>query len=219
MPTTRTGITAARTRWSDFAREPPTSARCLLTAGRRCAIRKDTALPTRFILLTGCSGGGKSTVLNALNDCGFATVEEPGRRIVADEIAKNGKGLPWIDMRAFALRAFELAKSDLEKAGRHSGLVFFDRGIVDAAIALEYSGGPSISETLGKNPVYADPVLVFPPWEEIFEEEAERRHDFDAAVQEYHRICTALDQLGCISYKIPRLPVHERLKLITDVCR
>ena len=36
----------------------------------------------RFIILSGCSGGGKSTLLAELARRGFATVEEPGRRIV-----------------------------------------------------------------------------------------------------------------------------------------
>ena len=39
----------------------------------------------RFIILSGCSGGGKSTLLAELARRGFATVEEPGRRIVIEE--------------------------------------------------------------------------------------------------------------------------------------
>ncbi|MPT22826.1 MAG: ATPase, partial [Starkeya sp.] len=39
----------------------------------------------RFVVISGCSGGGKSTLLTELARRGFAVVEEPGRRIVAEE--------------------------------------------------------------------------------------------------------------------------------------
>jgi predicted ATPase len=38
----------------------------------------------RFIVLSGCSGGGKSTLLAALQRRGFAVFEEPGRQIVKE---------------------------------------------------------------------------------------------------------------------------------------
>jgi predicted ATPase len=36
----------------------------------------------RFVVISGCSGGGKSTLLAELARRGYRTVEEPGRRIV-----------------------------------------------------------------------------------------------------------------------------------------
>ena len=62
----------------------------------------------RFVVLSGCSGGGKSTLLAELRRRGHATVDEPGRRIVKDESADGGTALPWIDLAAFARRAIEL---------------------------------------------------------------------------------------------------------------
>lgn len=76
----------------------------------------------RLVLLTGCSGGGKSTLLRALEKRGFATVEEPGRRIVSDELAGCGKALQWVNMKAFAQRAVEMARSDLRSAQDMDGL-------------------------------------------------------------------------------------------------
>jgi AAA domain len=50
----------------------------------------------RFVVISGCSGGGKSTLLIELGRRGYATVEEPGRRIVKEErlgeAADVGKG-------------------------------------------------------------------------------------------------------------------------------
>ena len=58
----------------------------------------------------------KITSLAVLDKPGSAILTEPGRRVVADQIAVSGKALPWLDVRPFALRAVEMAKSDLEAA-------------------------------------------------------------------------------------------------------
>ena len=172
----------------------------------------------RFILLTGCSGGGKSTLLDALGGAGFATVPEPGRRIVAGEMAGDGRALPWVDMKAFAGRAVAMARADLEAARHLDGTVFFDRGLVDAAVALAHAGGPSVRETLGDVRAYAEQVLVVPPWPEIFAGDAERRHGFDAAVAEHERITGALGDLGYRVLEVPRMPVPERVAFVLRVC-
>ena len=95
----------------------------------------------RFVILSGCSGGGKSTLLAALAERGYATIEEPGRRIVAEETAREGTALPWIDLAAFARRAFAMAIEDRQLARHLPGLVFFDRGLIDAAAALHHATG------------------------------------------------------------------------------
>ena len=172
----------------------------------------------RFILLTGCSSGGKSTLLKALSERGFATVPEPGRRIIAEEKTGDGKALPWVDIKAFALRAVDMAKADLKAAHCVDGLVFFDRGLVDAAVALAHSGGQSVTETLGAARQYGKRVFVVPPWEELFAKDAERRHDFVAAVQEHRRIANALSDLGYEQTDLPKVSVQERVDIVLRAC-
>ena len=48
----------------------------------------------RFVILSGCSGGGKSTLLDELARRGHAVVAEPGRRIVAEQLREGGAALP-----------------------------------------------------------------------------------------------------------------------------
>lgn len=86
----------------------------------------------RFIVMSGCSRGGKSTLLAELRRRGHSVVDEPGKRIVQVERQTGGRALPWIDLAAFARRALDTATADLEAARLKSGWVFFDRGIVDA---------------------------------------------------------------------------------------
>ncbi|WP_341368990.1 AAA family ATPase [Yoonia sp. BS5-3] len=172
----------------------------------------------KLVLLTGCSGGGKSTLLKALEERGFATVQEPGRRIVADELARKGDALPWVDMNAFALRAIEMAKCDLRAAQEREGIVFFDRGMIDAAVALAHSGGPTIKETLGETQAYWKRVFVVPPWSKLFVGDVERRHSFDAAVQEHHRIKRSLDALDYVRIELPKVSVQERAEIVLREC-
>jgi predicted ATPase len=47
----------------------------------------------------------KSTLLAELGRRGYAVVEEPGRRIVKNELEGEGSALPWVDETAFARRA------------------------------------------------------------------------------------------------------------------
>ena len=168
----------------------------------------------KFILITGCSGGGKSTLLSALADRGYSTVAEPGRRIVSEELAGHGAALPWVNPRAFAERAVRVAQSDLGKAQHTEGLTFFDRGLIDAALALEHSGGSSASEILGNSRTYSRRIFVVPPWEAIFANDPERRHSFAAAVEEHTRIIQALDRLGYEIYELPRVSVFERVQIV-----
>ena len=93
-------------------------------------------MSVRQVVLSGCSSGGKSTLLTELERRGFTTVPEPGRRIVEEEQRGAGLALPWIDLAAFARRAIDLASKDRKRVCDEARWVFFDRGLVDAAVAL-----------------------------------------------------------------------------------
>ena len=170
----------------------------------------------RLVLITGCSGGGKSTLLTALGALGHATVEEPGRRIVAEERAGAGTALPWVDMAAFTRRAVAMARADLRAAARGQGIVFFDRGLVDAAVALDHASGIPFRETLGARRHYDDPVFLAPPWPEIFVRDADRRHDLAAAEAEHDRIAEALAALGHDVRTLPRTDATRRVAFVLD---
>jgi predicted ATPase len=98
----------------------------------------------RFVVISGCSGGGKSTLLAELGRIGHAIVEEPGRRIVKEELKGEGSALPWLDQTAFARRAVAMALADRASAGAFDGWVFFDRGLIDASASLQHLTGEPV---------------------------------------------------------------------------
>lgn len=169
---------------------------------------------SRRILITGCSSGGKSTLLAALALAGHATVPEPGRRIVAEELAGDGAALPWVDPGRFARRALILARADLDAAT--GDLVFFDRGMIDAAVALRHGEGIALPTSLGGGSPYSDPVFVAPPWPEIYATDPERHHGLADAMAEHDRILRGLADLGHRVIPLPRIPVPQRRDFVLD---
>lgn len=166
------------------------------------------------ILITGCSGGGKSTLLAELAARGFSVVEEPGRRIVRQELEDGGEALPWIDLAAFARRAIALSIEDHAAAPKRSGWTFFDRGLVDAVVALQHATGEPLREDLLAAHRYHDHVFLTPPWPEIYESDAERKHGLADAIAEYERISALLPQLGYQVVILPKVSVSERVRFL-----
>ena len=160
------------------------------------------------ILITGCSGGGKSTLLDELARRGHRTVPEPGRRLIARGIT------PWDEPRAFLLAAAELAQADLAAHHDAHRPVFYDRGLIDALAGLERLGGPTTDAALAGRRPYAGGVFLAPPWPEIFVQDAMRRHDRTAAEAEYAHLAQLLPRLGYRPVELPRTGVAERADFV-----
>lgn len=165
------------------------------------------------ILITGCSGGGKSTLIEALAAAGFATVDEPGRRLIAAGIT------PWDGLERFLIEAARLARQDLREAEGIAGPVFFDRGLIDAFAGLERLGGALVSEQLAEQRPYARRVFIAPPWSAIFEDDGERRHGFDEALIEYEHLARLLPTLGYMCEELPLVSVRQRIAFILERVR
>ena len=168
----------------------------------------------RFVVISGCSGGGKSTLLEELGRRGHAVVEEPGRRIVRQELASDGRALPWVDAAAFARRAVEVSLADRADAQGSSGLVFFDRGLIDAAAILQHMTGEPALARLVAGHRYHRRVFLTPPWPEIYVADPERRHGFDAAVREHERLVEVFPALGYEPILLPKASVDERANFV-----
>lgn len=166
----------------------------------------------RLVVLSGCSGGGKSSLAAELCRRGYAVVEEPGRRVIAEEEKCGGDALPWRDMKAFLLRVIAIARGDLERARTtQDGWVFFDRGLIDALVALGNVEGKSMAGIFADRVLhYHHRVFLVPPWPGIFVQDEARRHDLLFATQEYSRLLAAYPALGYETIVLPRMSVARR---------
>ena len=171
----------------------------------------------RFVILSGCSGGGKSTLLEALRLRGHHVVEEPGRRIVMEELNRGGSALPWVDVAAFVRRAIDMSLADRKAAAALPGMVFFDRGLIDAASALHHLTDEPALTSYGQLHRYNKHVFLTPPWPEIYVGDRERRHDLSAAIAEYERISTDYPSLGYEVHVLPKIGVEERADFVHSI--
>lgn len=163
----------------------------------------------RRFVLSGCSGGGKSTLLAEMARRGWPVVDEPGRRVVRSETERRGDGLPWADAERFARLCIGTCIDDLARPA--DGVVFHDRSMVDAVAWLRRSGQLREDDMqLLDAHRYSTPVVLAPPWRELFCGDAERRHGFDVAVAEYEDLVRAYPAAGYQIVDLPRISVVER---------
>lgn len=168
------------------------------------------------IVITGCSGGGKSSLLAELARRGFAVFPEAGRQIVKEQDWTGGDALPWTQPVKFAELAASRAVHFWVQAGACAGRVFFDRSPVDQLAALERLGQPVPASVAGAaarcryNPV----VFVTPPWLEIFATDAERRHGLEEALAEYGPLLATYGRLGYRLVELPKISVAERADFV-----
>jgi predicted ATPase len=108
----------------------------------------------------------------------------------------------------------DTAIADWEAAKTKSGWVFFDRGVVDAACALEHVTGKPSLEALGRSYRYHPTVFVAPPWPEIYLNDSERQHGFDAAMAEFDRLQRVYPMLGYRVILLPKQSVADRANFV-----
>ena len=170
----------------------------------------------KLVILSGWSGGGKSTLLFEFSKRGFSTVEEPGRRVVEQQLKAGGTALPWLDLKAFLKQAIAIAEQDYAAAIKRSGISIFDRSLIDAASALRNLADDHWYERLRAEFRYDALVFLTPPWSEIYVTDNERRHGFADALEEYERLRRDYEDLGYDIVILPKAEVDDRVELMLD---
>lgn len=170
---------------------------------------------TRYIVLTGGPGSGKSTVLEALRQCGYQCSEEKGRKIIQQELNRSGHALPWHDKLAFRDKMLNAELQAYKSFQHHAGLTFFDRGIIDiyGYSLLENIEVTSALLSCCSSHRYHS-VFIFPPWRAIYTNDAERKQDFAEAQRTYESMQMAYLRFGYVLTQVPFSPVVERVQFI-----
>ncbi len=172
----------------------------------------------RFVVITGCSGGGKSTLLAELARRGFAVVPEAGRQIVREQDWTGGDALPWTAPARFAELAVSRCVQGLIGVAREPGPVFFDRSPIDQLAGLERLGLPVPAAVAGAAARcrYNGLVFVAPPWPEIFATDSERRHGLDEALAEIGPLRATYERLGYRLVDLPKTGVAARADFVLE---
>jgi predicted ATPase len=175
-----------------------------------------TATTERLFVLTGGPGSGKSTLIAALEQAGFACSVEAGRGVIQDQMAIAGNALPWRDPLAFAelMLSWEMRSYHLAQA--QTGPVFFDRGVPDVVGYLRLVGlpVPQHMEKAAEILRYNRRVFIAPPWPEIFRQDSERKQSLGEAVRTYEAMLATYREYGYELIELPRCSVADRLRFV-----
>jgi len=92
--------------------------------------------------------------------------------------------------------------------------VFFDRGLIDASVALRRLTGEPVLNAIKRSHRYHQRVFLAPPWPEIYVTDNERRHSLEAGVAEYQRLVDAFPALGYEVTILPKIGVAQRAEFV-----
>ena len=183
-----------------------------MTEDRYIAGNRGVNFVEKLIVVSGCSGGGKSSLLSEMARRGYDTKPEPGRQIVKEQIYVGGDGVPWRNAEKFIERCVSRAVYFYNSARLSDGPVLFDRCVVDAVTAHSRLGLPTpphMANTLAKYR-YAPVIFMAMPWKELFNNDLERRHSFTDAVAEFEALVESYPAQGYAVKRIPKSSIHER---------
>ena len=167
------------------------------------------------VVFTGGPGSGKTSVIKFLEQLGYPSATEVGRKVIQTQTERNGTALPWKDKVAFR-DAMGLEELSNYKVHGDSALTFFDRSIIDS-YGYSQLEQIAISELLLRSCselTYHKKVFIFPPWEAIYENDIERKQDFNEAVATYHEMVEAYEKFGYELIEVPKVSVQERAEFI-----
>jgi predicted ATPase len=172
----------------------------------------------RLVVVSGCSGGGKSSLLSEMARRGYQIMPEPGRQIVKEQAYIDGDGLPWENIPKFTELCVSRAMYFYNATKPSDKCVLFDRSMVDAVSSLARLGFPTphyLRKALHRYR-YARTVFLAPPWEALFASDRERRHSFSDAVAEYEGLLEAYPANGYAVELIPKAGVGERADFLEE---
>jgi predicted ATPase len=133
-------------------------------------------------------------------------------------MAIGGHALPWDDRSLFAELMLSWDIRSYHLAQRSSGPVFFDRGLPDVVGYLRLVGLPVPAHVQKAAEIFRYNRLVFvaPPWEEIYQSDAERKQDFNEAVRTCESVTAVYAELNYELVELPCVSVAERVRFVLE---
>src|SRR5438309_2118389 len=132
-----------------------------------------------FYILSGAPGSGKTTLLQRLRKSGYQVIEEPARRVLAEQRSIDGNGIPGRDDLLFVDLMLSRAIEDFCHTYEPTAPVFFDRGIADnLAYASLFGFDHPRSRVAAETCRYENGVFFLPALEQIYTLDDERKMPF-----------------------------------------
>jgi predicted ATPase len=171
---------------------------------------------TNFYVITGGPGADITTLLEALQVCGFQGVPEVARQIIQEQVAIGGNVLHWGNRVAFRALMLRRSIEDYEREPDVASPVFFDRGI-PGLIGYSVLIGKLVPDELREAVEryrYNELVFVAPPRPEIYRHDEERKQGWQEAVETCERVVHAYRGCGYQTVELPCAPIEQRVEFV-----
>jgi predicted ATPase len=164
------------------------------------------------VIISGAPGVGKTKLLSALADLGYATVAESARAVIAERLARGESSRP--DPETFAREVYRRDKLKHDEHSQEHQLIFYDRCAVES-LGMVHECSPLTEEEL-QNELsslqFHTEVFLLPPWEEIYRTDSERDHTFSHALRVHDSLVRWYQRCGFLLHEVPRTAVQERVQ-------
>ena len=165
-------------------------------------------------VLTGAPGSGKTAILDAIRD-DVRCVDEPARRVLAEQRAVDGPGTPDRDPSTFVQLLLRQAIRDHGDARLGGDPVLFDRGVPDCVAYANLLGvDPTAALEASERFRFHHEVFVLEPWEDIYITDDERTMPFADTAAFHELILEAYRGAGYGFLVVPQCDVGQRVSLI-----
>lgn len=170
------------------------------------------------IVITGSPGTGKTALIKALIQKGFACLPEISRAITLEARAQGITQLFLEDSLLFSQKLLDRRIGQFHEAGAFSeSFVFIDRGIPDILAYMDYIGASYPDAFIEACEKYTyDRVFLLPPWEDIYTSDSERYEDFQQATAIHHHLEKTYKKYGYHSIEIPKGALDIRVDFIIN---
>ena len=166
-----------------------------------------------FFVFTGGGGTGKTTLIRHLQASGELVVEENIRAVIREQVEAGGRAVPWLDPKACCDLTTARDIADFDRLAGETRRVFFDRGLMDMYGTNGVPPSSALAEAI-RTRRYNGRVFVFPPWEEIYGTDTERREDWSRMQAVFEDILRTLPDLGYAPVVVPKASVEARAAFV-----
>jgi predicted ATPase len=175
-------------------------------------------LKKELIVITGGPGTGKTTIIDALIEQGYACFPEISRQVTMEAKKQGIEQLFLEKPLLFSELLLEGRKKQHQQAlADQAEIVFMDRGIPDVLAYMHYIGDsyPAFFDHACKEHHYSK-IFVLPPWEDIYESDEERYENFEQAKLIFEHLLETYQNYGYELIEVPRGTVEERIQFILN---
>jgi len=172
-----------------------------------------------IVVLIGGPSSGKTTLIEALKEKGHTCYPEISREVIREAQENGIEQLFLENPLLFSELLLEgRKKQHLSAQNEPNSVVFLDRGIPDVLAYMHYIGDdyPSFFDKACKEFLYTS-VFILPPWEAIYESDAERYENYEQAVLIYNHLTETYQNYGYQLIEVPRDTVEKRVDFIINV--